>query len=193
MTNMTKHPVQPAGEGLPNLNAGGSTLMETEHGLSVCRTLKSLKSSILPAESLDEFMSLLDRYVAFGDREDALRHYWTRASHDEQFRAMVVEASADQKRARRALTRHLSIIRRAPAKNLDDILFKAELVAVLEPYEIKHRHTVAHSIVDDLLSAGCTWMQPSANEYGKRRRPNARRPSPPRAVLGRAAATCAIS
>ena len=77
---------------------------------------------------------------------------------------MIVEASVDQKIARRALTRHLSIIRRAPAKNLDDILFKAELVAVLEPYEVKNHRTVAHSIVNDLLSAGCTWMQPSANE-----------------------------
>ena len=121
------------------------------------------KSSILLAESLDEFMRLLDRYVAFGDREEFFRHHWPKAGQ-EQFRAMIVEASLDQKIARRALTRHLSIIRRAPAKNLDDILFKAELVAVLEPYEVKNHRTVAHSIVNDLLSAGCTWMQPSANE-----------------------------
>lgn len=169
MTNMTKHPVPPADEGLPNLNAaGGSILMETEHGLSVWRPLKSLKTSVLPAESLDEFMSLLDRYVAFGDREDFVRHYWAKArgleiSH-ENFRAMVVEAGADQKSARRALIGHLGKIRQAPAKNLDDILFKAELCAVLESFEVNRRQTVAHSIINDLLSAGCTWMQPSANE-----------------------------
>src|ERR1700732_519844 len=119
-----KHPVPPTGEGLPNLNASGSILMETEHGLSVWRPLKSLKTSVLPAESLDEFMSLLDRYVALGDREDFVRHYWTKAgglsiSH-EKFRAMAVEAACDQKSARRDLTRYLSKIRQAPAKNLDD-------------------------------------------------------------------------
>jgi hypothetical protein len=168
MTNMTKHPVPPADEGLPDLNSGGSILMETEHGLSVCRPLKSLKASILPAESLDEFMILLDRYVASGDREDCVRHYWTKdrglsISH-EQFRAMAVQANEDQKSARRDLIGHLKIIRNTPAKNLDDILFKAELCAVLESYEVKRHTTVAHSIVNDLLSAGCTWTQPSANE-----------------------------
>jgi hypothetical protein len=75
---------------------------------------------------------------------------------------MAIEAGDDQRIARRALTRHLNKIRQAPAKNLDDILFKAELCAVLEPYEFKRRQTVAHSIINDLLSAGCTWMQPSA-------------------------------
>jgi hypothetical protein len=165
MTNM-KPAAPPAGEGLPNLNAGGSILIETEHGLSVCRPLKSLKSSILSAESLDEFMRLLDRYVAFGDREDFVRHHWAKgvSYHEHLFRATAVEAAADQKSARRALTGHLSIIRQTPAKDLDDILFKAELVAVLESYEVKNHRTVAHSIVNDLLSAGCTWMQPSANE-----------------------------
>ena len=164
MTNMTKHPAPPADEGLPT---GGSILIETEHGLSVWRPLKSLKTSILPAESLDEFMSLLDRYVAFGDREEFLRHYWTSAMASagglsispENFRAMVVEAGTDQQSARRALTRHLTKIRHAPAKNLDDILFKAEVCAVLEPYDVERHRTVAHSIIEDLLSAGCTWMQ----------------------------------
>jgi hypothetical protein len=75
---------------------------------------------------------------------------------------MAIEAGDDQRIARRALTRHLNKIRQAPAKNLDDILFKAELCAVLEPYEFKRRQTVAHSIINDLLSAGCTWMQPCA-------------------------------
>jgi hypothetical protein len=168
MTNMTKHPVPPADEGLPNLSAGGSILMETEHGLSVCRPLKSLKNSILPAESLDEFMSLLDRYVAFGDYEDFVRHYWTKArglsmSH-ENFRAMAVEANADQKSARRNLIVGLKIIRKTPAKNLDDILFKAEICAVLESHEVNSRLTVSHSIVNDLLSAGCAWMQSSADK-----------------------------
>ena len=153
MTNMTEHPGPKA----------GSILMETEHGLSVWRPLKSLKTSILPADSLDEFMSLLDRYVAFGDREDFLRHYWARARglsiSPENFRAMVVEAGTDQQSARRALTRHLTKIRHAPAKNLDDILFKAEVCAVLEPYDVESHRTVAHSIIEDLLSAGCTWMQ----------------------------------
>jgi hypothetical protein len=50
--------------------------METEHGLSVCCPLKLLKTSTRPAESLDEFMILLDRYVEAGDYEDAIRHYW---------------------------------------------------------------------------------------------------------------------
>jgi hypothetical protein len=155
----TKHHVPPP---------DGSILMETEHGLSVWRPLKSLKTSILPAESLDEFMSLLDRYVALGDREDFVRHYWAKdgglsISH-EQLRAMAVEANADQKSARRHLNGHLKKIRQAPAKNLDDILFKAELCAVLEPFDVERHRTVAHSIINDLLSAGCTWMQSSANK-----------------------------
>jgi hypothetical protein len=155
MTNMTKHPGPKA----------GSILMETEHGLSVWRPLKSLKTSILPAESLDEFMSLLDRYVAFGDREDLVRHYWTKAMgspSDGMFRAQAIEAGDDRKIARRNLIGYLKKIRAAPAKNLDDILFKAELCAVLEPYAVECHRTLPHSIIDDLLSAGCTWMQPSA-------------------------------
>jgi hypothetical protein len=159
MTNMTKHPGPKA----------GSILMETEHGLSVWRPLKSLKTSILPAESLDEFTSLLDHYVAFGDREDFVRHYWTKAImgspiSDEMlmFRAKAIEAGDDRKTARRNLIGYLKKIRAAPAKNLDDILFKAELCAVLEPYAVEYRRTLPHSIIDDLLSAGCTWMQPSA-------------------------------
>jgi hypothetical protein len=167
MKNTTKHPVPTAEEGLPDLNSGGSILMETEHGLSVCRPLGSLKTSILPAESLDEFMSL-HRYVAFGDREDFVRHYWTKAGGlsigHEKFRAMAVEAADDQKSARRDLIRHLKRIRNTPAKNLDDILFKAEICAVLEPLEVNRCQTVAHSIVWDLLSAGCAWMQPRANK-----------------------------
>ncbi|MGB6326960.1 MAG: hypothetical protein WBG11_14615, partial [Methylocella sp.] len=125
----------------------GSILMETEHGLSVWRPLKSLKASILPAESLDEFMSLLDRYVAFGDREDFVRHCWTKARGspfcNENFRALAIEAAADQKIARRYLNEHLKKIRSAPAKNLDDILFKAEICAVLESFEVKGRRTMA--------------------------------------------------
>ncbi|MFZ0494988.1 MAG: hypothetical protein WBE80_15120 [Methylocella sp.] len=137
--------------------------METEHGLSVWRPLQSLRTSILPAESLDEFMSLLDCYVASCDREGFLRHYWTKARGGLPIsRAMVIEATIDQKIARRHLTGHLKKIRSAPAKNLDDILFKAELCAVLERYEVDGHRTVAHSIVNDLLSAGCIWMQPSA-------------------------------
>ena len=94
MTNTMKHPAPPPGEGLPKLNAGGSILMETEHGLSVCRPLKSLKSSILTAESLDEFMGLLDRYVAFGAREDFIRHYWAKAAnHEHPFRASAIASS----------------------------------------------------------------------------------------------------
>ena len=158
MTNMTEHPGPKA----------GSILMETEHGLSVCRPLKSLKTSTLPAESLDEFMSLLDRYVALGDQEDFVRHHWTKARgssiSDGILRAKAIEAARDRKSARRDLIRDLKKIRSAPAKNLDDILFKAELCAVLDPYEVKCHRTLPHSIIKDLLSAGCTWMQPSANE-----------------------------
>jgi hypothetical protein len=160
---MTKHPVPPADEGLPNLDSGGSILMETEHGLSVCRPLKSLKSSILPAESLDEFMTLLNRYVECGDRDDAIRHYWGKIGchyRDHNWlklRGAAVEAHDTQKSARRALIGHLKTIRTTPAKTLDDILFKAEIWAVLEPYDVERRMTVAHSIIADLLSAGCVW------------------------------------
>jgi hypothetical protein len=158
MTNMTEHPGPKA----------GSILMETEHGLSVCRPLKSIKTSTLPAESLDEFMSLLDRYVAFGDQEDFVRHHWTKAwgssISDEILRAKAIEAACERKSARRDLVGHLKKIRAAPAKNLDDILFKAELCAVLDPYNVGYHRTLPHSIIKDLLSAGCTWMQPSANE-----------------------------
>jgi hypothetical protein len=73
---MTKHTAPAADEGLRNINSGGSILTETKHGLSVCRPLKSLKVSVLPAEDLDEFMKLLDRYVEAGDREGSIRHYW---------------------------------------------------------------------------------------------------------------------
>jgi hypothetical protein len=143
--------------------------METEHGLSVCCPLKLLKTSTRPAESLDEFMILLDRYVEAGDYEDAIRHYWWKAGGIsapswEKFRTRAIEANDVQKVARRALIGHLKKVRNAPAKNLDDILFKAEICAVLELYDVRDRRTVAHSIITNLLSAGCTWMKPSANE-----------------------------
>jgi hypothetical protein len=73
---MTKHTAPAADEGLPNINTGGSILIETEHGLSVCRPLKSLKVSVLPAEELDEFMKLLDRYAEFGDLQDVINNNW---------------------------------------------------------------------------------------------------------------------
>ncbi len=77
MTKSTS-PAANVDDGLPDLNSGGSVLIETEHGLSVWRPLRSLKTSMLSAKSLDEFMGLLDRYVAFGDREDVVRHYWAK-------------------------------------------------------------------------------------------------------------------
>ena len=82
----------------------------------------------------------------------------------ENFRAMAVKPATTRKAPAGRSLRHLNKIRQAPAKNLDDILFKAELCAVLEPYEFKRHQVVAHSIINDLLSAGCTWMQSSANE-----------------------------
>ena len=59
---------------------------------------------------------------------------------------------------------HLKIIRNPPAKNLDDILFKPEICAVLEPYDVRKCRTLTHSIINDLLSPGCTSMRPSAND-----------------------------
>jgi hypothetical protein len=166
---MTKQTAPAADEGLPNLNSGGSILTETEHGLSVLRPLKSLKISVLPAEELDEFMSLLNRYVECGDRGDAARHYWRKVGYNanpngEKLLGIALEASDGQKSARRALIRHLKEIRETPAENLDDILFKAEICAVLEPWDIERCRTLTHSIINNLLSAGCTWMQPSASE-----------------------------
>jgi hypothetical protein len=166
---MTKHTAPAADEGLPNINSGGSNLIETEHGLSVCRPLKSLKVSVLPPEELDEFMKLLDRYAEFGDLQDVINNNWkkVRGHSDPNFvkvRDARVKAYKDQKDARRDLIGHLKIIRNAPAKTLDDILFKAEICAVLEPWDVERCRTLPHSIINDLLSAGCTWMQPSANE-----------------------------
>jgi hypothetical protein len=161
---MTKHTAPAADEGLPKLNSGGSILMETEQGLSVCRSIKSLRGSILPAESLDEFMSLLDRYVEAGDREDFIRSYWQKMGYAETCRDVVRKAAFDQKSARRDLIRHIKKVRAAPSKNLDDILFKAEICAVLEPYDVGDRRSVAHSIVNDLLSAGCVWTAKTERE-----------------------------
>jgi hypothetical protein len=166
---MTKLTAPAADEGLPNLNSGGSILMETEHGLSVCRPLKSLKVSVLPAEDLDEFMKLLDRYVGVGDLQDVINHNWKKVgAHSDpnwvKLRDARVKAYKDQKDARRDLIGHLKIIRNAPAKTLDDILFKAEICAVLEPWDVERCRTLTHSIINDLLSAGCTWTQPSASE-----------------------------
>jgi len=160
---MPNSTVPAADTGLPNLNSG-SLLMETERGLSVCRALKSPRTSILPAESLDEFLSLLARYVKAGDREDAFRHIWGTVGSTyqypgghEKWRDAVGKIKDDGKVARRALIRHLRIVREAPARSLDDVLFKAELCAVLEPWDVKQGRTTAHSIVRDLLSADCSW------------------------------------
>jgi len=160
---MTKHTAPAADEGLPNSSSAGSILMETEHGLSVCRPLKSLKTSFLPAESSAEFMSLLDRYVEAGEREEFVRGNWKGIGHESRC-AAIDEANFKKKDTRRDLIRHLKKIRAAPAKTLDDILFKAEICAVLEPWDVRDRRGISHSVIADLLSAGCTWMQPSPNE-----------------------------
>jgi len=140
---------------------GGSFLMETEQGLSVCRPLKSLQTSILPAEALDEFMSWLDYFVACGDFNEAMRLWWQRIGFEqgELFIPKIKNARDTQKAARRALIKPLKTIRCTPAKTLDDILLKAEICAVLEPHNVTNRKTVAHSIINDLLSAGCTWKE----------------------------------
>jgi hypothetical protein len=139
----------------------GSFLMEKEGGLSVCRPLKSLKFSVFPAEELDEFISLLNCFVAAEDYEDAIRHWWERVGHAQRelFIPKIDKARNAQKAARRALIKPLKALRSAPANNLDDILFKAEICAVLEPRDVKGRNTLPTSIINDLLSAGCTWMQ----------------------------------
>ena len=158
MTNMTG---TPRTKGRINSNGDGAWTFR----LPPSEIVKNFYSS---SQSLDEFMSLLDRYVALGDQEDFVRHHWTKAGgssiSDEILRAKVIEAAHDRKSVRRDLIRDLKKIRSAPAKNLDDILFKAELCAVLDPYEVECHRTLPHSIIKDLLSAGCTWMQPSANE-----------------------------
>jgi len=139
----------------------GSFLMETEQGLSVCRPLKSLQTSILPAEALDEFMSWLDYFVACGDFGEAMHHWWQRIGFEQRelFVPKMEKARDTQKAARRALIKPLKTIRCTPARTLDDILFKAEICAVLEPLSVADRKTVAHSIIADLLSAGCTWKE----------------------------------
>jgi hypothetical protein len=82
----------------------------------------------------------------------------------EKFRAAAIEASEAQKDARRDLIGHLKKIRNAPAKTLDDILFKAEICALLEPWDIERCRTLPHSIITDLLSAGCVWTAKTEQE-----------------------------
>jgi hypothetical protein len=141
-----------------------SYLVETGNGLAISRRqdLKAARPSF-PTDVLDELMKGLDYFVGATDKEDVLRHYWGKQGLDNYtMRNAVIAAYDDQKNARRNLIRPLKAVRRSRAKNIDDILLKAYLCDVLERFNCRSDATLAHSIVNDLLSAGCSWRAPAS-------------------------------
>lgn len=66
-------------------------------------------------------------------------------------------AHKDALRLRRAMISPIKKTRIAKSKNLDDLLFKALIVEVVDYWDCRDSRALGHSIVNDLLSADCMW------------------------------------
>ena len=149
---MPNAPVPAAAAGLPEDTA---VLAETDRGLAVVRPagLKALRPSFLSGDELDAFLKTLE---AFATAESLDNHFcMTREAMGADPDCQA--ARKDAKRLRREMIAPLKRLRRARSKTLDDILFKAMIVEVVEGGDCRRSETVAHSIVNDLLAADCMW------------------------------------
>ncbi|PNG25718.1 hypothetical protein [Methylocella silvestris] len=159
---MPNDTVPAAVEGLPNSDMNPpSGLAENPAGLAVIRSqsIKALRPSMLSGEELDRFLVQLDEYSAALQMADHVREKVSSLS-DPRWPALRKEIGDQQEKAaqiRRYMKKPITAIRTARSKTIDDILFKAVVVEIIEPYDCVWSKTLGHSIVNDLLSAACEW------------------------------------
>jgi len=153
--------VAAADEGLPNSDHR-SGLKDGHEGLSVARNGSlSPRTSVLPPDTLDEFLVLLDRYGSAEQLYDQVLSTWHGMSgsfslqHAERanLRNLMTQMPDKIRGHRRDLLPRIREIRSAPAKSIDDILFKAFVADVVETAPI--RASISYSIVRDLLASDC--------------------------------------
>ncbi|PNG27907.1 hypothetical protein [Methylocella silvestris] len=137
-----------------------SGLAENPAGLAVIRSqsIKALRPSMLSGEELDRFLVQLDEYARAAERE---RHIRARCDAGidrwEDRRKEVGPLQDKAAEIRRFMRKPITTIRKARSKTIDDILFKAAVVEIVDPYDCVWSKTLGHSIVNDLLSAACEW------------------------------------
>ena len=144
--------VPAADTGLPKSDPP-SCLIETDRGLAISRLIsaKAMRPSMLAGEALDAFLAKLDDFVCAQQRYDEL--IFTRVAPGPE----CGEARDRAKSIRRSLIVPIRAIRTAKSKTIEDVLFKAEISEIIEPYECRQSNSIAHSLVNDLLSADCQW------------------------------------
>jgi len=142
--------VPAAATGLPN-----SCLIETDRGLAVSRlqAARALRPSMLAGDALDAFLAKLDEFISAGQQEHHLRE---RFGYPEAKQG-INDADETARKLRRFMIIPIRTIRMAKAKNLDDILFKAVVTEIIDPFGCRRSESIPHSIVNDLLSADCQW------------------------------------
>jgi hypothetical protein len=140
---MPKRTVAAAATGLPNSDPL-PILTDTERGLAVSRlkSAKALRPSMLSGEALEDFLAKFDSFISSTQADET---------------GQPVEYMSRPTVLRKQIIIPIRTIRTTKSKNLEDILFKALVSELVEPWRCRRSETVAHSIVNDLLSAGCTW------------------------------------
>ncbi|WP_395696625.1 hypothetical protein [Methylocella sp.] len=144
--------VPAAATGLPEETA---ILAETGSGLAVVRSagLNALRPTFLSEEEASAFFATLDAFASADSLDSHFDNTREAMGADPDCKA----ARKDAKRLRREMVAPLKKVRNAKSKTLDDILFKAMAFEIVDRLECRSSATLAHSIVNDLLSADCMW------------------------------------
>lgn len=151
---MTEPTIPAAGLGLPSSFA---SLAESAGGLAIVRMRgRAPRPSMLSDEENDRLLDLLNELVCARQEEDILVDRVRAMSHD-VYIAKKREADAAAKDARRKMIGLLKKVKGAKSRTLDDILFKAMICEAMDVYKCRDSDTLGHSIVNDLLSAECSW------------------------------------
>ena len=111
-----------------------------------------MRPSMLAGEALDAFLAKLDELVSAKQREEELlfgRNDFANPERDE-LRERV-------KALRRSMIVPIRTIRTAKSRTIEYVLFKADISEIIAPFECRRSDSIAHSLVNDLLSADCQW------------------------------------
>ena len=123
--------VPASAEGLPNSDLA-SCLVETDRGLAISRLKTGMRPSMLAGEALDAFLAKLDELVSAKQREEELLFGGNDFANPERD-----ELRERVKALRRSMVVPIRTIRTAKSRTIEDMLFKAEISEIIEPYECR--------------------------------------------------------
>jgi hypothetical protein len=166
---MTKH-TPAADEGLPNSDHKSGIADSQKGGLMVIRQFADGVTPLgLSAEELSELLALFDAHQSYKSGIGIARDIWNNEltkernssepsmnAETEKYMSRLHTACGLRLAAKkhRALLAHLKTIAETPAKNIDDILFKAYIAEASEG-KTTVLNSISHSIVHDLLASDC--------------------------------------